>query len=178
MLGLGFTEIMSLHLQSVERHFTKFLLEPADEHAIVENPKTIEQKIVRSHLLTGIMETFQKNRRKAVPQHLFEIGNVIQMQPDKETGVAEYRHLAFAIIGPEAGYAAGRSILDAVLREIHRTVEFQTDHHPSFTEGRVAKITGADGTWGRLGEIHAQVLANFGLAFPVVYGELRLMQVV
>lgn len=178
MLGLGFTEIMSLLLQSIERQFNKHLLEPAEEHVIVENPKTIEQKVVRSHLMTGLMETFQKNRRKTVPQKIFEIGNVIHIQPEKETGTSEYRHLAFAIIGPEAGYAEGRGIMDAVLHEIQKSVEYLPDEQPSFSAGRCAKITGSDGTWGQLGEIHPQILNNFGLSFPVVYGEIRLMQVI
>ena len=50
MTGLGFTEIMSLLLQSVERHFSKFNLEPDANHVIVENPKTIEQKVLRNHM--------------------------------------------------------------------------------------------------------------------------------
>jgi len=178
LLGLDFMEIMSLHLQSVERHFDKHLQESADQHVIVENPKTIEQKVVRTHLRTGIMETFQKNRRKAVPQKIFEIGNVIHLQPAKETGTAEYRHVAFAIIGPEAGYAEGRAVMDALLHEIQRTVEYIPESHPSFSEGRCARLRGTNGTWGLLGELHPQVLNNFGLSFPVVLGELRLMQVI
>jgi len=84
MLGLGFTEIMSLLLQSEKRQFEKYQLKPGSEHVEVENPKTIEQKVMRTHLMTGIMETFHKNRRKAVPQKIFEIGNVVQIDPDKE----------------------------------------------------------------------------------------------
>ncbi|MCP4751623.1 MAG: phenylalanine--tRNA ligase subunit beta [Proteobacteria bacterium] len=178
MLGLGITEVMSLMLESEERQFAKHLLEPGEQHVIVGNPKTSEQKVIRTHMLTGIMETFQKNRRKALPQKIFEIGNVIHIQLEKETGTMEYRHLAFAIIGSEAGYAEGRAIMDAVLHEIMRTVAYRPESHPAFSEGRCALISDENGTWGRLGEIHPQVLANFGLVFPVVYGELRLAQII
>lgn len=178
MLGLGFTEIMSLLLQSVERHFIKFRLEPGKEHVIVGNPKTIEQKVVRTHLMTGILETLQKNRRKSVPQKIFEIGNVIHVADGPETGTREFRHVAFAIIGPEAGYAEGRAVMDAVLHERQIQVNYEAADHPTFTEGRCAELNGEDGTWGRLGELHPEVLTNFGLAFPVVYGELRLSFVI
>lgn len=178
LLGLGFTEIMSLLLQSTERQFTKFRLEPGDQHVIVGNPKTIEQKVVRTHLMTGLLETFQKNRRKVVPQKIFEIGNVIHVTPGQETGVREYRHVAFAIIGPGAGYAEGRAVMDAVLHERQIQVNYAAATHPAITEGRCAELTGADGTWGRLGELHPEVLINFGLAFPIVYGELRLTTVI
>ena len=178
MIGLGFTEIMSLNLQSIERHFTKHRLEPDDKHVIVENPKTIEQKVARSHMMTGIMETFHKNRRKAIPQRIFEIGNVIYVNPEMETGVNEYRHLAFGIIGPDTGYAEARMILDSVLGELELKGEYKPVSHPSFSEGRCAEVANATGLWARLGEIHPQVLNNFGLAYPVTYCELRLMKVI
>lgn len=178
MIGLGFTEIMSLLLQSIERHFTKFNLEPDKNHVIVENPKTIEQKVLRNHLMTGILETFNKNRRKAVPQKIFEIGNVIHIDKEAETGTREYRHLAFATIGPDTGYAEGRMVLDAILHELNIHGDYKAVIHPTFTEGRCAEITNENGLWAVLGEIHPQVLNNFGLAFPIVYCEVRLTQVI
>ena len=178
MLGSGFTEIMSLHLQSIERHFTKYGLEPDNNHVIVENPKTIEQKVVRNHLMTGIMETLRKNRRKSVPQRIFELGNVILLNPEMETGTNEYRHVAFGIIGPEAGYAEARMILDSVLRELGLSGKYKAVTHPTFCEGRCAEVTNEDGLWARIGEIHPRVLNNFGLAFPVAYCELRLVKVI
>lgn len=178
MLGLGFSEIMSLQLQSIERHFGKFGIEPGDEHVVVGNPKTVDQKILRTHMKTGLMETFYKNRRKTVPQKIFEIGNVIQIHPKKETGVGEYRHLAFGVLGPEAGYAEGRAVLDAVLFELGWECEYKPAGFPWFTNGRGAEVTGEKHLWGILGEIHPQVLNNFGLAFPLTYCELRLMTVV
>jgi phenylalanyl-tRNA synthetase beta chain len=178
MTGLGFTEIMSLHLQSIERHFSKFNLEPGKKHVIVDNPKTIEQKILRSHLKTGIMETFYKNRRKVVPQRIFEIGNIIEINHQAETGADEFRHLAFGIIGPEAGFAEGRQILDSVLHELRVESQYSPVSHPSFMEGRIAEVTNTKGLWAQVGEIHPQVLNNFGLTYPVTLCELRLKKVV
>ncbi len=178
MTGLGFTEVMSLLLQSEERQFGKYNMEPGEQHVIVENPKTIEQKVVRSHLMTGIMETFHKNRRKAVPQRIFELGNIILTDPEAETGTREYRHLAFGIIGPEAGYAEARQVLDAVFAELKWTGEYKPVENPAFSNGRLAEVIGSNSLWARIGEIHPQVLNNFGLAYPVAYCELRLMQVI
>ena len=178
MIGLGFTESLSLLLQSVERHFNKFRLEPGEEHVIVENPKTLEQKIVRSHMMTGIMETFQKNRRKTVPQKIFELGNVIIINIEMETGVNEFRHLAFGITGPYTGYSEARSVLDSILRELGIKGNYSSLDHPSFCEGRAAEVTDKNGGFlALLGEIHPEVLNNFDLAYPVVYCELRLRKV-
>jgi len=177
-LGLGFSEILSLNLLSEERHFAHFRMEPGERHVVVENPKTIEQKIVRTHMMAGIMETFRKNRRKPMPQRLFEIGNVIHFQPERETGVEEYRHVVLGIIGPEAGYAQIRSILDSLLRELDRKGEYRKFDHPAFSIGRCAEVTRQDGLWAVLGEIHPEVLSHFGLLHPVALCELRIMRVV
>jgi phenylalanyl-tRNA synthetase beta chain len=178
MTGLGFTEIMSLNLQSEESHFTKLGMEPGDSYVRVENPKTVNQRVLRSHLLTGVMETFEKNRKKIVPQRIFEIGAVTFLDPQAETGVNEYRHLAFGIIGPGTGYAEGRAVLDSVLRELGLSGQYRPLEHPSFIEGRCAEVTVDNHLWARLGEIHPRVLNNFSLAYPVLYCELRLARVV
>ncbi len=178
MIGHGFTEIMSLHLQSVERHFSKFEIKPEGKHVKVENPKTKDQEILRSHLMTGIMETFYKNRRKSVPQKIFEVGNVAVINKEMETGVNEYRHLAFGIIGPDAGYTEARMYLDSLLREMNLKGKYKPDGHPSFCEGRYALVACGGDVWAKVGEIHPQVLNNFGLIYPVSYCELCLVKVI
>ncbi|MFW6132070.1 MAG: phenylalanine--tRNA ligase subunit beta [Candidatus Aminicenantaceae bacterium] len=178
MIGHGFTEIMSLHLQSVERHFSKFEIKPEGKHVRVENPKTKDQEIMRTHLMTGIMETFYKNRRKSVPQKIFEVGNVVVINKKMETGVNEYKHLAFGIIGPETGYAEARMYLDSLLREMGLKGKYKPDSHPSFCEGRYALVECGGDVWAKVGEIHPQVLNNFGLVYPVSYCELCFVKVI
>jgi phenylalanyl-tRNA synthetase beta chain len=176
MNGLGFTEIMSLNLQSEENHFTKLLLDIGG-HVSVSNPKTVNQKVLRNHLMTGIMETFEKNKKKVVPQRIFEIGTVTCLNPEMETGINEYRHLAFGIIGPTAGYADTRAVLDSVLRELGLTGTYRPVDHPTFIDGRCAEVSDGKELWARLGEIHPQVLNNYGLAYPIAYCEIRLAKV-
>lgn len=178
MVGMGFYEIMSLQLQSIQRHFKNFLIPPGKDHVVVKNPKTVDQKILRTHLKTGIMETFQKNRRMAVPQKIFEIGNVSILDSRAPTGVAEFRHLAFGMIGPKTGYAQVRAVLDALLRELEMQGEYREAEDPTFITGRTARLEGENGVMARLGEIHPRVLNFFSLAYPVGYCELLLTRVI
>ncbi len=177
LTGLGFTEIMSLNLTSEENHFTRLNLEPDETYVRVDNPKTLNQRVLRSHVMTGVMETLEKNRRKPVPQKVFEIGPVTQLAPETETGVHEYRHLGFGLVGPEAGYAEARAVLDSVMRELGFKGTYKAVDHPTFLEGRCAEVSGENGLWARVGEIHPQVLNNFFLGHPAVYCELRLARV-
>ncbi|MCP4149347.1 MAG: hypothetical protein GY757_16490, partial [bacterium] len=157
--------------------FTKLGIEPGESYVRVDNPKTLNQRVLRNHLMTGMLETFEKNKKKAVPQHIFELGSVTDVNPESETGVDEYRNLGFAIIGPDAGYAEARALLDSVLRELGLTGQYRAVEHSSFLSGRCAEVRGADGLWARVGEMHPRVITNFGLAFPIAYCELRLAKV-
>jgi phenylalanyl-tRNA synthetase beta chain len=181
MTGFGFTEIMSLNLNSIENLFTRLRIEPGETYVSIDNPKTINQKVLRGHLLTGIMETFEHNRKKTVPQRIFEIGPVTVLNPKTETGIDEYRHLSFAVTGPDTGYAEARALLDSVLRELGYYGQYQPAEFPTFIEGRCAEVEVKGGTvnglWARLGEIHPQVLENFNLSYPVVCCELRFTKV-
>ncbi len=177
MTGLGFTEIMSLNLQSVERHFEKLLIPEQDYHVVVSNPKTIEQKVLRTHLMTGLLETLSKNRRRPMPIRIFEIGNVVTLDNKTETGVNESRHIAAMMMGPGIAYAEARATLDALLFELGYTGEYQPVLLPSLIEGRTAEIR-AEQCQARVGEIHPQILNNFGLIFPAVYLELTLLRII
>ncbi len=174
MFGMGFTEIMSLNLQSEESHFTRLGMAVDESYVRVDNPKTVNQRVLRSHLMTGIMETFVKNKKKGVPQKIFEIGPVTVLNPDTETGIDEYRHLAFGVIGPGTGYAGVRAVLDSILRELGLSGEYREAEHPAFIEGRYAEVSIENDLWARLGEIHPRVLNNFGLAYPIAFCEMRL----
>lgn len=177
LTGLGFSEVMTLNLQSVERHFDKLLIPVHDRHVVVSNPKTIEQKVIRTHLLTGLIETLCKNRRRPMPIRIFEIGNVVSLDETSETGVDESRHVAAMLIGPGIGYAEARATLDALLCELGFSGRYQPALHPSFVNGRLAEIR-SESCWAHAGEIHPQVLNNFGLTYPAAYLELRLLRII
>jgi len=176
MTGLGFSEIMTLNLQSLERHFEKLEIAAENNHVVVANPKTIEQKVLRTHLMTGLLETLHKNKRRPLPLRLFEIGNVVSIDDSAETGVEESRHLGAIMIGPECGFTDARAALDALLFEMGAKATYREVEHSSFIAGRVAEIESGK-FWARAGEIQPQVLNNFGLIFPVAYFEIRLARI-
>lgn len=178
MLGLGFDEIFSLVITTQENHFQKMRCEPGKDHAIILNPKTAEYNIVRAHLMSGLLEALTKNRIKPLPQRYFELGNIVLMDETNYNKAREERHLGFAVMGENMGYAYGRSIVDSAMRELGITGEYQALEHPSFIQGRAAKVALSNGLSGWIGEVHPEVLQNFSLTCPVVLGEIALARVV
>ncbi len=177
LIGLGFSEIMSLPLTTEEQQFERLRMPAPEKYPQVANPKLKAYNVVRTHLVGGLFEALRENRRRQMPIGLFEIDNVALLDPQAETGAAEERRIAFVEIGRESGYATARSTIDALLRELGWLAEYAALNHSTFVEGRAASLTVNGNSIGILGEVHPQVLENFGLTFPVALAELTLQRV-
>ncbi len=127
--------------------------------------------------MSGLFEALRENRRRPVPQRLFEIDNVVVLNDSAETGAAEERRMAFVETGRDSGYATARSVMDALLRELGWKGEYTAIKDPTFVEGRVAAFIMGGKAIGVLGEVHPEVLINFGLTHPVALAELTLQRV-
>ncbi len=178
MLGLGYTEIMSLPMTTEEDHFDKFRLPVPERFVRVANPKLRALTVVRTHLMSGLMTALQESRRRPVPIRLFELDNVMRINDQGKNGIEELRNLCFVEMNDKAGYASARSVLDALIREMGLgNATYEAIEHPSFINGRVAKVTVGKSV-GVIGEVHPQILENFHLEYPVCLVDFSLASIV
>ncbi|WP_175517359.1 phenylalanine--tRNA ligase subunit beta [Planctomicrobium piriforme] len=177
LLGLGYSEIMSLPMTTEELHYEKFRLPVPEHYPRIANPKLKAMTVVRSHLMTGLMEHLRENRRAPLPLRFFELDNVTVLDPAAETGAREERHLSIVEMGKEASYASLRSIVDALLFELQRTGIYAAVAHESFIPGRVAQLSSDGEVSGVLGELHPEVIVEFGLDHPVAIADLKIMNI-
>jgi phenylalanyl-tRNA synthetase beta chain len=177
LIGLGYSEVMSLPLTTEEHQFERLRLPTPERYPQVANPKLKAYNVVRTHLVGGLFEALRENRRRPMPQRMFEIDNVVELDDAAETGAAEFRKVALVEIGRESGYATARSVVDALLRELGWKAEYKAVDEgvaPQFVPGRAAAVFVEGKQAGILGEVHPEVLSNFGLTYPVALAELAL----
>lgn len=177
LLGLGYTEIMTLPMATEVDHFERLRLPIPEEYVRVANPKLKELKVVREHLLTGLLQALVANETRPLPLRLFEVDNVVRLDPEAENGVREERRITFVEISDEAGFATARSVADSLLRELDVEATYASEGHPTYLDGRCAGVTTGSGVHGRLGELHPEVIVAFGLEHPVAAGEITLARV-
>lgn len=193
LVGLGYSEIMCLPLTTAEQQFERLRIATAGagndggtkerssardvRYPQVANPKLKAYNVVRTHLMGGLFEALRENRRRPMPLRLFELDNVVALDPRSETGAGEERRLALVEIGRESGYATARSVVDALLRELGWQVEYKPVDHPTFVPGRAAAFDVDGKQLGILGEVHPEVLSNYGLTYPVALAELTLERI-
>jgi len=181
--GLGFHQVMTLPLTSEPASFGKWEMRPGDPIADdllarsvrIENPISVEQTLCRVSLLPGLLETLAINKQYDLPQYIFEVGDCCFVDPEAETGAREQRFVAAAMIGPHVGYADIRAVSDAFAHEMGAALTVHPTQIACFIPGRVAALHDAAGRWiGTLGEVHPQVLENYGLRHAVAALELNL----
>jgi phenylalanyl-tRNA synthetase beta chain len=173
LAGLGFVEVLSFVLTNREEHLTRMRLPDDVRQAKLLNPISVNQEIVRTNLLSGLMAVFAQNKTKEMPQPIFEVGEVVRAT---ESDSAQYHRLAIGEMGPRSDYARIRSVTETVFRELGLTIEISPpgDHElaPVFLPGRAALITLSGRVAGVMGEVAPEVITAWSLDHPVVLAEL------
>ena len=174
MVGMGFTEVMNFILTNARVHYELMRLQPGRPVKLA-NPVSAEYSMLRELLLPGLMANLAVNVKERYPQKLFEVGDVVLRAEEVETRARREPHLAAVIAHSRAGYAEVKGCLDALMRALGvRDWSVRATEHPSFLPGRVAEVLVASELVGVVGEVHPEVLVNFGLENPVAALELSL----
>ncbi len=166
MVGLGFQEIVTLHLRGPEEEFDRIRRERTDVPTI-SNPIGVETSILRASLLPSMLRMLSDNRHRPLPQMVFEIGQVYQ-------GSEQRTVAGWAVIDASAGYTQAKSNMEAIMRNLSSAFNIKSMEDPSYLEGRQAALMKEGTTIGGYGEVHPEVLENFELGYPTISGEFYL----
>ena len=71
-------------------------------------------------------------------------------------------------------FTEAKEILDGLMRHLGFEYELEEMEHPSFISGRVGRVIVEGKELGIIGEVHPQVLENWGLEIPVAVFEVFL----
>ncbi|MHA1674769.1 MAG: phenylalanine--tRNA ligase subunit beta [Promethearchaeota archaeon] len=177
MVGAGCLEMVNNILNSNNDN-KKFLLKiKKSETILLANPVSSEYDTVRISILASLMKNVQFNRSEEKPFHLFEVGDVILYDKSKLTLSRRELHLGCVTHSDASDYSEIKGILDHFLRTfgILHEVSFKPVENPSYIPGRAADIYYKKLKIGTVGEIHPQVILNFGLDYPTAGFEINLM---
>ncbi|MBI4361975.1 MAG: phenylalanine--tRNA ligase subunit beta [Euryarchaeota archaeon] len=166
LVGLGYSEMVGFTLTSPPVNFRRMRLEPRGE-TVIANPVSEEQSMVRTHLLGTLLSVLAVNKHRPYPQRLFEVGDVV-------AGGVQQRRLAAVSAHARARFAEARGLAGALRRDLDLPAAIRAGDHPSFLEGRCGALASGARGLGAFGEIHPEVLENFGIEVPAVAIELAL----
>jgi phenylalanyl-tRNA synthetase beta chain len=176
MAGLGFQEILTFILTNKESLFTKM---NSREFPIAEiaNPVSASWTALRHWLTPSMLEFLAKNMHAGFPQRVFEVGDCVIADEKEETKARTARKLVAAMSDSKVSYEQLAGCLNAFMRNLGLKYELKPAPCAYCIEGRIAEIVVEGRFIGVIGEVHPQVLNNWGLEKPVVTFELSLDEI-
>lgn len=172
-IGLGAQEILNFTLTNKENLFRK--MGTKEEKIIeIENPVSLTYGCLRNKLLPSVMEFLSQNTKKEFPQKVFEVGDIAHPDLSKDEMSHTEKRLAFAISHSGATFTEAKQALESIFANLGIKIEIKETDGDSFIVGRCANIFQKKDKIGIIGEIHPQILQNWGLEQPVVAFEVKI----
>ncbi len=169
MLGLGFTEVITFTLTN-ERVMYDYMNRRGrewDDYVPLMHPLTEDHTIVRTDILPKLIELLKYNRHEAMPQLIFEVGDVV-------VGMRNRLRLAACITHAKANFSELRSFVQAVMHELDLEWDARKSDDRMFIRGRAADIIVSGKKVGVFGEVSPEVLERFEITMPVTGFEIDL----
>lgn len=166
MIGLGHQEIMSYVVTS-NRFYRNLDYRGGVK---VENPKSLDFSTVRDRLVPGVLEFLRINRRRNLPQNVFEVGEVI---------VDSVQHTSVCILksNSKSSYSEIKQSLQALMTRLGLSnVVIEPAELSTLIEGRSGNVVINGKKVGIIGEVHPETIEYFELKNPVSYAELNLSE--
>ncbi len=177
LTGLGYAEIFTFSLTNTEDQFLKMRLDVPGSIVRIAGAKEAKINMVRSWLLPEALKTLVENKAREYPIKMFEISDVVELNEDLEARAQNKTHLVVVISDTRANYTDIKSCIEYVFGALGISINIVRGNHRSFIEGRCALIVLDGKEIGVLGEIHPEVLMNFGITIPTVAAEVDLSDV-
>ncbi|ADC66264.1 phenylalanyl-tRNA synthetase, beta subunit [Ferroglobus placidus DSM 10642] len=172
MIGLGFTEVITFTLtnERAQYEFMRRKAEPWKDFVPVMHPLTEEHTIIRTDILPKLLEVLANNKHHAMPQKVFEVGDVV-------VNLKNRLRLAACVTHAKANFSEIRSYVQALMRELDLEWDVKESDDEAFIKGRRADIIVRGKKIGVFGEIHPEVLEKFDLTNPVAAFEIDLSEI-
>jgi phenylalanyl-tRNA synthetase beta chain len=157
-------------------------------YVTLQNPVTVERRMMRRTLVAGLLETLQTNQKHRSGCQLFSAGPVFLAEAGGKSGLpGEPNRLALAFTGltePVSVHTPKPRAFDVfeltgVLGRLFTVlglhgVRFEPAEHPWFHPGICAKVVLGKKSYGHCGALHPLAARNFGLEAPTFIAELDL----
>jgi len=185
MAGAGLCQVIAYSFGD-EKWPDRLRLAPGDPRrstVVITNPLSIDQSVMRTMLLPGLLSVAQRNvsvREEQVP--IFEVGRVFV--PTEAELPDEQTHLGILVSGRwgadswlrsgvAVDYFLAKGFIDRLSAALRVPLGFERAHEPFLHPGKSANVKDAAGhALGWLGEVHPLVSQAHDLRGPVVAVEL------
>ncbi|MDR0643514.1 MAG: phenylalanine--tRNA ligase subunit beta [Treponema sp.] len=177
LVGMGYQEMIFNYLGSKKDFIDKMRGDGAKSIRIA-NPMTENYEYVRDSVLTSLLMSESVSGNAVFPHRIFETGKVAYRNSAENYGVSTRQHLGFLTADKDANFNTISAQVQTLFYYLSREYTVEPSVDPRFIAGRSANALINGAKIGVFGEIHPEVLENWGVTMPCVAVEIDLDAVV
>lgn len=173
MVGLGYQEMIFNYVGSKKDYIDNMLI---DGSKVIEiaNPMSENYQFIRPEILSSLCRAEAGSANAMYPHKIFEIGKVAYLKEDENTGTITRQHIGFMTASANANFNTLASEVSSLLYFLDHEYKVVETTDPRFIVGRQAGVVVNGEVIGVFGEVHPQVLENWGITTPCAAGEIDL----
>jgi phenylalanyl-tRNA synthetase beta chain len=169
MAGLGFQEMIYNYLGS-GKDFVEKMRRDGKDIIRISNPMTENYEYVRDGIIPSLLISESVSGHSAYPHKFFEIGKVAYWDEDENAVTRQY--LGFLHADRDANFNTAAAQIQTLFYYISREYTVEEKADPRFITGRSASVKYRGKSIAVFGEIHPEVLENFGITMPCTAADI------
>ena len=171
MAGMGYQEMIYNYLGS-RKDLVEKMRGKGDNIIRISNPMTENYEYVRDSVLASLLESEAVSGHSVYPHKIFEIGKIVRLDPGDNYGSVTRQYLGFLHADRDANFNSAAAQIQTLFYYISREYTVAESGDPRFIPGRAASILYNEKPIGVFGEIHPEVLENWGITMPCITAEI------
>jgi len=173
LIGLGYQEMIYNYLGS-RKDLVEKMRGGGDRIIRIFNPMTENYEYVRDSVLASLMESESISGRSVYPHKIFEVGKIAFLDDTETYRSKTCQFAGFLHSGSDANFNTAAAELQTLFYYLSREYEVEESSDSRFIPGRAAAIIYRGKPIGVFGELHPEVLENWGVTVPCTAGEFDL----
>ncbi|MCQ2598138.1 MAG: phenylalanine--tRNA ligase subunit beta [Treponema sp.] len=173
MVGLGYQEMIFNYVGSKKDYIDNMLID-ASKVIEIANPMSENYQFIRPEIISSLLRAESNSANAIYPHKIFEIGKVAYLKEDENTGTTTRHHLGFLYAAAEANFNNMAAEVASLIYFLDHKYEVKESTDPRFIPGRQAALLVDGNEVGIFGEVHPQVLENWGITVPCAACEIDL----
>ncbi|MDR3161327.1 MAG: phenylalanine--tRNA ligase subunit beta, partial [Spirochaetaceae bacterium] len=183
LVGLGYQEMIYNYLGS-RKDLVENMRGRGDRIIRIANPMTENYGYVRDSVLASLLASESVSGHSVYPHRIFEIGKAAYRNAAENDGASTRQFAGFLHADKEANFNTLAGQIQTLFYYMNREYEADEDagsftgHEgegdPRFIPGRAAAIRYRGRAVGVYGELHPEVLENWGITVPCTAAEIDL----
>jgi phenylalanyl-tRNA synthetase beta chain len=171
--GMGYQEMIYNYLGS-RKDLVENMRGDGGRIIRISNPMTENYEYVRDSVLASLCASESVSGHSVYPHRIFEIGKVAYRSETENYGTSTRQYAGFLHADKDANFNTAAGQMQTLFYYLSRDYEVEESGDPRFIPGRAAAVLYKGKQIGVFGELHPEVLENWGLTVPCTAGEIDL----